>query len=386
MKRSAMILFLTIVLTIYSLACIYVFLSYKPVFQYFSIPVTIAAIIYFIILMLFVVGRFLERSVPAPWVFLMVKAGSYWLAALLYFVLFLAATDLLLLLVRITGILSPDLLMKFSIYLKTGIASLVVILVIAGYRHAMKPILRNYVLHTDKLPVGHPGYHIFFVSDVHLGSIRGQQSLQRLLTLVRQKEFDLVLFGGDTLDEDVAPVISQNLGKQLLSIQCKLGVYGIPGNHEYIGGIGPALDYLRSHGMTILTDESVKPDDHLLLIGRTDRDITRFTGYKRKALPDLIRNQQEKEFTILLDHQPFHLEEAANAGIDLQLSGHTHNGQLWPFNLITRKIYEVSAGTLMKGDTHFIVSAGFGTWGPPVRIGTTPEAWEIEIKPIVTRE
>ena len=386
MKRSAMILFLTIVLTIYSLACIYVFLSYKPVFQYFSIPLAIAAIIYFIILMLFVVGRFLERSVPAPWVFLMVKAGSYWLAALLYFVLFLFATDILLLLVRIAGIFSPAQLIKFSIYLKTAIAGMVVLLVIAGYRHAMKPILRNYVVHTDKLPAGHPGYRIFFVSDVHLGSIRGQQSLQRLLTLARQKDFDLVLFGGDTLDEDVAPVISQNLGKQLLSIQSKLGVYGIPGNHEYIGGIDPALNYLRSHGMTILTDETVKPDDHLVLIGRTDRDITRFTGQKRKALPDLIRNQQEKGFTILLDHQPFHLEEAANSGIDLQLSGHTHDGQLWPFNLITRKIYEVSAGTLIKGDTHFIVSAGFGTWGPPVRIGTTPEAWEIEIKPKFTME
>ena len=83
---------------------------------------------------------------------------------------------------------------------------------------------------------------------------------------------------------------------------------------------------------------------------------------------------------ILLDHQPFDLDEARKNGVDLQLSGHTHNGQMWPLNLLTRKIYELSHGYMKKGDTHYIVSSGFGVWGPRVRLGSRPEVLLVTVK------
>ncbi|HET7152240.1 MAG TPA: metallophosphoesterase, partial [Candidatus Kapabacteria bacterium] len=110
-----------------------------------------------------------------------------------------------------------------------------------------------------------------------------------------------------------------------------------------------------------------------------DLSIKGFAGKQRKPLEELMRSVDKQRPVILMDHQPFRLEEAVQNGVDLQLSGHTHHGQLWPFNFITKRMYEVSWGYKKKENTHFYVSCGAGTWGPPIRTGNTPEIMHIRL-------
>jgi predicted MPP superfamily phosphohydrolase len=171
----------------------------------------------------------------------------------------------------------------------------------------------------------------------------------------------------------------------LSRIKSRFGVYAITGNHEYIGGVGPAVRYLEDHGVMVLRDTAIMINGQFFLAGRDDRDKPRFTGKPRKELEEVMTTVDTSYPVILMDHQPFNLGNHAKMGIDLQLSGHTHHGQLWPINYITEAIYEVSWGYKKIGNTHFYVSSGYGTWGPPLRLGNRPEIVKINLR-MITHE
>jgi uncharacterized protein len=181
------------------------------------------------------------------------------------------------------------------------------------------------------------------------------------------------LLAGDVLDEDLEPVLRQNIGETLKQLNAPLGVYAIMGNHEYIGGAEQAYNYLKSHGLIMIRDSVIKVMDSFYIVGREDRDKPRFSGKERKELADLTNGLDKNYPVILLDHQPYYLEKAAALGVDLQLSGHTHHGQLWPLNYVTSAIYTISSGYGFVDGMHAYVSNGVGTWGPPVRVGNRPE-------------
>jgi predicted MPP superfamily phosphohydrolase len=147
----------------------------------------------------------------------------------------------------------------------------------------------------------------------------------------------------------------------------------VTGNHEYIGGADEACRYLEEHGIRVLRDSVVTLPDGLQIVGREDRAMRQFAGRARKSLNDLLSGLDSSKPVLMMDHQPFQLEEVSRAGVDVQLSGHTHHGQIWPLNYITGAMYEISRGYRRIGRTHFYVSSGAGTWGPPVRLGNTPE-------------
>ncbi len=221
--------------------------------------------------------------------------------------------------------------------------------------------------------------NIAVASDIHLGTIVGRNRFCKIVNKINELNPDLILLVGDVVDEDLAPVIRENLGGALLHLKSKFGVYAVTGNHEYIGGVEPAVKYLEAHGVTVLRDSVVKINNSIYIVGREDRSIHQFSGMQRKNLPELMR-QVDKNFPIILmDHQPFSLNEADENGFNLQLSGHTHHGQLWPLNFVTNKVYEKSWGYLKKNSTHFYVSCGVGTWGPPVRTGNRPEIVKIKL-------
>ena len=139
-----------------------------------------------------------------------------------------------------------------------------------------------------------------------------------------------------------------------------------------------ARDFYRDAGIHLLRDDSCVLDNGLCLVGRDDR-----TNPERKALSGILPGGAPKDhFTILLDHQPYHLEEAQQCGIDLQMSGHTHYGQVWPISWITDAIYEIAFGEGQRGDTHYYVSSGMGIWGGKYRIGTRSEYVVVEIEPL----
>jgi hypothetical protein len=130
----------------------------------------------------------------------------------------------------------------------------------------------------------------------------------------------------------------------------------------------------------MLRDRTVKIDDSFYIVGREDWSKRQFSGINRKPLWEIMAGMDSGLPVILMDHQPFELHQAVKAGADLQVSGHTHQGQLWPFHYIIRAIYEIGWGYRKIGGTHFYVSNGFGTWGPPVRIGNRPEIFQIRLR------
>jgi predicted MPP superfamily phosphohydrolase len=149
--------------------------------------------------------------------------------------------------------------------------------------------------------------------------------------------------------------------------QVKAPIYACLGNHEYFSGEPAAQRFYEEAGIHLLRDTAVVVDD-LYIIGRDDR-----TNRHRKALTDIMRHADKSKYTILLDHQPYHLEEAEQESVDFQFSGHTHRGQIWPISWITDAVYECSFGPWQRGNTHYYVSSGLGLWGGKYRIGTQSE-------------
>jgi len=256
----------------------------------------------------------------------------------------------------------------------------VALVVIAGFINARNPRIKKLELHIAKSVTGEKSLNVVMASDIHLGTLIAKRKANRLVETINSLHPDIVLFAGDVVDEDLAPVIKNNLGANLIRIKAKLGVFAITGNHEYIGGAEAAVKYLGEHGITMVRDTAVLVDGRFWIVGRDDRDKSRFTGKKRRELADIMQHVVHNCPIILMDHQPFNLEKAVEQGVDLQLSGHTHHGQLWPFNYITTSMYEISYGYKLIGKTHFYVSSGFGTWGPPVRLGNRPEIVQIIMK------
>jgi len=178
---------------------------------------------------------------------------------------------------------------------------------------------------------------------------------------------DYTLLLGDIVDGELGPVLRGDLLKYFSCPGMNNTLFAITGNHEFIGGADRTIPYIEKKGIRILKDEVVTLKGGIQLIGRLDRDSFRYYAKERLPLEELMKNIDRSRPVILLDHQPLRLDESERNGVDLQLSGHTHNGQLWPLNYIVGRIFELSYGYLKKGNTHIIVSSGFGLWGPRIR-------------------
>ena len=168
--------------------------------------------------------------------------------------------------------------------------------------------------------------------------------------------------------------------KPYSALPCTLRIFTINGNHEFINGVNSSVKYAEKLGMKILRDEYKFIDSSFYVVGREDASMIQFTGKQRRTLQQIVESIETEHPIILLDHTPYRLEEAQKNNIALQLSGHTHHGQIWPANIITNMIYEVSRGYKKKGNTHYYVSSGAGTWGPPVRTGSKSEIVYIKLK------
>lgn len=302
--------------------------------------------------------------------------GSFWFAALLYFFLSVLIVDLLRLSdlgLHFLPIKNSLLYIQLKTYSFAGIIVIVSLILSYGHWNARHPKIKRLDLTINKNSGDKNEITIAMVSDIHLGTLLGKKRITGMVEQINGLKPDIVLFVGDVLDEVQTPIFRNDVGGPIRNLRAPLGVYGITGNHEYIGGIKRSAPYLESLNIKLIRDTVLLIDNKFYLAGRDDKDVTRFTGKKRKPLKEILTGINKQIPLILLDHQPFRLNEAVENGVDLQLSGHTHHGQFWPLNLITRKVYEVSWGYKQKGNTHFYVSCGYGYWGPPIRIGNTPE-------------
>ena len=173
------------------------------------------------------------------------------------------------------------------------------------------------------------------------------------------------MIAGDLIDNSVVPLYTENMMEELSELKAPLGIYMVPGNHEYISGIKASARFIQDTPIQLLRDSVVTLPNGMQLIGRDDRSNT-----ARRSLQELMAGIDKSNPIILLDHQPYKLTESEAAGVDLQFSGHTHRGQVWPMNWVTDHIYEQSHGYRQWGNSHIYVSSGLSLWGPPFRIGT----------------
>ncbi len=374
-----MIVFFTIALSIYSLVNIYLF--YKG---YQAVPVLqknklLYALSFFVLAGLFIFAKILESKHSSVITDALNIIGGFWLAFMLYGFLFFLLSDIILLLLRIPGIVKGDSILVFRKWSFIFIISVSALLIIGGFINAIIPFTREYNLTINKSAGPVKTLRIAAVSDIHLGSIIRKRSLKKMSAIIKNLKPDLVLLLGDIVDGEIGPVMRGDLLQYFSYPDCTDGLYAITGNHEFIGGAARTIPYIESKGIRILMDEMVTLQGGIQLIGRLDKDSYRFYRKERLSLDELMKQANTTKPVILLDHQPFHLDETAKYGIDLQLSGHTHNGQMWPLNYVTSMIYELSTGYLKKRNTNFIVSSGYGLWGPRVRSASRSEVLLINL-------
>ncbi|TVQ86433.1 MAG: metallophosphoesterase [Bacteroidetes bacterium] len=378
----AFLIFYTIVLLVYASINYYIYVRGMQALPTGGVLKSIFPWVFWLLVLTYVAGRTLERIYLSHASDILVWTGSFWLAGMLYFTLAVVLFDL----IRLANTIIPfypsfitENYDKVKLYIFSGVTVLVAGVIFAGHINTLHPRITHLDLHIPKQANGMKELNAVLMSDIHLGTLIGNGHFEKIVKQVEKLNPDIILLAGDVLDEDLEPVLRQNIGQTLKRLQAPLGVYGVMGNHEYIGGAEPAYNYLVSHGLKIIRDSVVKINDSFYLIGREDRDKPRFAGRERKSLEEVVDKADSSYPLILIDHQPYYLEKAASLGIDLQLSGHTHHGQLWPLNYITSAIYTISYGYGKIGNMHAYVSNGVGTWGPPVRVGNRPEIVNLKI-------
>jgi len=313
----------------------------------------------------FFVGFFLTERVPVRVATVFYEVGNTWLIAFLYLFLIFLVAD-----IAALCHLLPKTYLKDSLPGLAVVISIVAMVMVLGgfhYHHKQREVL---TLTTAK-PLEKP-LTIVMASDLHIGYHNRKAELARWVDLINAEHPDLVLIGGDIIDRSLRPVVEGGYAEEFRRIQAP--VYTILGNHEYFSDVEGSERFFGEAGIVLLKD-SVAHFKGVDIIGRNDR-----TAFRRASVKDLAAGLDG--FTILLDHQPYHLEEAEEADIDFQFSGHTHRGQIWPISWITDAVYEKSWGHHQRGNTRYYISSGLGIWGPKIRVGTRSEYLVLQLKTV----
>ncbi len=261
-----------------------------------------------------------------------------------------------------------------------------------GYYQAHTPRETHFSLTVQKNVPHHKQLRVIHLTDAHIASYTARGIYEKLVKRLNALKPDLIIFTGDIVDRSVKPFIEKNIGSLLAKLHSRYGVYAVLGNHEYYGE-SPALaaETYRQAGLHVMRDEVLYlKDAGITLIGRDDR--TRGSArmasvhsddplirVPRAPIETLVKQADLSTPVFVLDHQPFSLDQVANTGVDIMFSGHTHNGQFFPFNLVIAAIYENPWGLLKKGNFHSIVSCGLGTWGPPIRLMSHSEFVVVDV-------
>jgi predicted MPP superfamily phosphohydrolase len=373
--RSSMLIFLLIFFTIYAIINYYIGLRGFQAFYWIHprlayLWAAAVALLSFI----YPVGRSIAEYLPPKLVKVVIYSGSYWLAAMFYLLIILLVSDLIRLVVRKSDLLPPQMRGYYNLVL-LGIFLLVVVILVYGTWNSRHPVIRDYQITLNQKSSTLKDLNVVMVSDIHLGWIVGIDRLQQMTELVNAQNPDLVLFAGDIIDEGVKLDTEQEMPAVLQALHPRLGSYAVMGNHEYISGNAEAtIGFLNRAGINVLRDQVYEITNGFYLVGRDDASRHRFNGSQRQDLATVMAKVDSARLpVILMDHEPSNLEEAVQSGVDLQFSGHTHLGQVFPANYITHAVFENDWGLLQKETLQVIVSCGYGTWGPPIRIGNHPE-------------
>ena len=257
--------------------------------------------------------------------------------------------------------------------------TLFTIITLIGSFNARSSKVTSYDINLEDKTLNSP-LNIIMVSDIHLGNLIKNSRLEELVNEINDLNPDIVLLAGDIIDSDINPFIDNNMAEEFSKIKSKYGTFAALGNHDFLTkSEDKIVELLKDNSVTVLRDDKVLVNDSFYIIGRDDSSVDRLSGIKRKSLGEITKDIDKSKPLIVIDHNPKDINDSLDAEIDLQVSGHTHKGQIVPGNLITNSIFEVDYGYLKKDSLNVIVSSGYGTWGPPVRIGSRSEIVKINL-------
>lgn len=336
------------------------------------------ALFFIIELFLFFTGYFFHKDLPDEVFTSIMYICNSWYVASLYITIALLCLELIRLSQRFWKWF-PKRVVENMGKIKLGLFFLipfsVCLLMIEGYRRVAYPIVKHVHITIPKEVPGRDSLRVVMMSDLHIGEVIGKKLVQRYVTLSNEQKPDMVVLVGDIMDYESRFAEKMHAEEDLQQLQAPLGTYVVYGNHEYRANRHAKYKWLKKTGATLLIDSVAMPDSTFYLIGRDD-----YINKERKALRSLIKDIDQTKPSIVLDHQPWAFAETAMNKVDLGLHGHTHNGQLWPYPLLLKAVYEKAYGYHKKGDSHFYVSSGIGIAGPPYRVGTVSELVVLHIR------
>lgn len=368
-----MVVFLLFFLLIYGSINFYAFFKVRHFFH-FSGRTEILIIVFLVFLILApIVIRLLEKIHLESLARLTAYGGYLWMAFVFLFFFVSITLDTVRYALKLLNHETPTVLLKNLFF---GLAVFLSFsFVVYGYFDAEKIRVKNLKIQTDKILPHEGRLRIVQISDVHVGLIIRGKRLENILKVVREANPDMLVSTGDLLDGELDNVTAE--AKQFEELKPRYGKFAVTGNHEFYAGIDKSLEFTKNAGFEILRDESIQSAG-IRMIGLDD-PTGRQQGVveSRPDLSNLFPPENCKDFILLLKHQPTVRE---HKNFDLQLSGHTHGGQIFPFMFFTRLFFPKNYGYYeLDGGKAVYVSRGTGTWGPPVRFLAPPEITVIDV-------
>lgn len=239
--------------------------------------------------------------------------------------------------------------------------------------NAYMPVVKHVSIQINK-PLAQP-VRIGMAADTHLGVMVGARQLDKLADIFQKEQVDMIFLAGDIMDDNTVVYEAENMQPHLAKLRAPLGVYATLGNHDLFGAEHEIRQAIEEAGIKVLHDDVLKVDNRFWLVGRPDQ-----MEKNRAQTSDLLKQVNTSEPVFLIDHRPDDVVAHSQLPIDLQVSGHVHNGQVFPLNFLVRALNRVHYGYEQIGDGHFVVTSGFGFWGVPFRLGSQAEAWIIDVK------
>jgi len=374
-----MIRFLFIYLSIYSLAHFYIFRKIKISFT----PGKKASIAIILIMAVMIIApvlvRLAEKGGFETGARILSYAGFSWMGLLFLLIVLSGAVDGIRCFLRQSEKIGLQLPTPARISpRKLLITQMLVVIVFYGYGlfEAADIRLEKVEIVSPKIPAIPGRIRIVQISDVHLGLIIREAKLGKILAKIKEAHPDILISTGDLVDGQLNHLNTE--ADMLAVFKPPLGKIAITGNHEFYAGLDNALEFTRQSGFTILRHQGMLAGG-INFVGVDDRTLSSWGREPLKSEHDLLRAQPQQNFTVLLKHRP-DIDPESLGHFDLQLSGHTHKGQIFPFNLLTWLAYPQQAGHLTPLESGWLyLSRGTGTWGPPIRLLAPPEITIIDL-------
>lgn len=315
----------------------------------------------------------------------------------MYALIFILVGDLIKILLRTFKLLPNDVYSSDKVFAIVGVIILLIVLSLSTYGiiHAHKLKVVTYDVDIAKPCTDTNSLKIVLISDLHLGYSVGVKEMEDMVNKVNAQDADLIIVAGDIFDNDYNAIEQPDkIASLLSSMQSTYGTYGCYGNHDVeerlLGGFSvnfrndnlrdnDMVEFVNKSGITMLLDTTIIIDNKFYLSGRLDIEKTGLNEKTRLSASELLDELDKNKPIIVIDHQPKKLKELANSGCDLDLSGHTHNGQLFPGNVVSRIVCENVCGIKKVGNMTSVVTAGVGLWGPDMRVGTTADITVVNV-------